>query len=225
MGRRWLLLALVAGALIAVALGANAGGIQVGPIPPQDQVEAVPLATPPSAVAPTPQLTLEPEPEAVPVLDRASFWVRMLAMALGALVVLYLAARLARWLLENSGQGAYGRVTPLPPGGGGRETEQVRAAVLAALADLDEAGDPRRAVIACWLRLERVAATAGTPRLASDSPTDFVSRLLEAHGVDGAGLAETYELARYSPHDITEEHRASARRALTDIDARLRVTS
>lgn len=223
MGRRWWLLALVAGALIAVALGANAGGLRTGPIPTSDQAENVPLVTP-SLVAPTPAFTLEPQPEAEPDVDSASFWVRMLAMALGALMVLYVAARLARWLLENAGQGAIRRVVPLPHGGGRQETEQVRAAVLAALADLDEAGDPRRAVIACWLRLERVAASAGTPRLASDSPTDFVSRLLEAHGVDGAGLAETYELARYSPHDITEEHRASARRALTDVDARLRVT-
>ncbi|WP_084958213.1 DUF4129 domain-containing protein [Thermoactinospora rubra] len=98
------------------------------------------------------------------------------------------------------------------------DTEQARAAVLAGLAELDEGDDPRRAVIACWLRLERAAAEAGVPRRVSDTPADLVARLLGGEGVEREALDElagAYRLARYAPHDVPEELRATARRALS----------
>src|SRR5215510_8106319 len=60
-----------------------------------------------------------------------------------------------------------------------QETERtVRAAVDAGLAALDDADtDARRAVIACWVRLEAAAAAAGTERSAGDTSTELVSRL------------------------------------------------
>src|SRR5690606_37546040 len=86
--------------------------------------------------------------------------------------------------------------------GGGLESEQLREAVRAGLADIDAGGDPRRAVIACWLRLERLAAAAGTARLAADTPTDLVTRLLARHRVSDRALerlAGAYRVARYAP--------------------------
>ncbi len=56
------------------------------------------------------------------------------------------------------------------------------AAVDAGLADLDD-GDPRAAVIACWVRLEEAAAAAGTPREPGDTPGELVLRLLAGHQV------------------------------------------
>src|SRR5205814_870257 len=80
--------------------------------------------------------------------------------------------------------------------------DQVIAAVEAGLSDLDDAdADPRRAVIACWVRLEQAAAAAGTPRNVGDTPTELVTRLLTGHAVSAAvpyRLAEVYRLARYA---------------------------
>jgi len=102
--------------------------------------------------------------------------------------------------------------------------EEVREVVQAGLADIDAGDDPRRAVIACWLRLERAAATAGTARLESETPGDLVTRLLSAHRVNDRALkrlADSYRQARYAPDEVSEQVRADARQALVEIDAEL----
>jgi hypothetical protein len=106
-----------------------------------------------------------------------------------------------------------------------RTADEVVAALDAGLDDLtDTDGDPRRAVIACWLRLEQAAAAAGTPKRVGDSPTDLVSRLLQTHEVSAdvlAALAEVYREARYATHAVDERMRAQARAALQRIRAEL----
>ena len=104
------------------------------------------------------------------------------------------------------------------PGETGRH---VRAAVDVGLADLDDAdADPRRAVIACWLRLESAAAQAGTAREVGDTSTDLVARLLADHMVSAdvlAGLAAVYREARYATHTVDEAMRDQARSALRQL--------
>ena len=94
----------------------------------------------------------------------------------------------------------------------------IRAAVEAGIEELDDdAVDPRRAVIACWLRLEAAAAAAGTPREVSDTPGDLVARMLATHQVSPSVLrrcAELYERARYAPAQVEESMRTQAREAL-----------
>jgi hypothetical protein len=103
--------------------------------------------------------------------------------------------------------------------------EDVLAAVDAGLSGLaDDDSDPRRAVIACWLRLEEAAAAAGTPRQPGDAPADLVLRLLTAHQVSAAvllPLAEVYRLARYATHTVDAGMRDSARSALRQLRAEL----
>jgi hypothetical protein len=103
--------------------------------------------------------------------------------------------------------------------------EAVLAAVDAGLSGLeDDDADPRRAVIACWLRLEEAAAAAGTPRKPGDAPADLVLRLLAAHQVSAAvliRLAEVYRLARYATHAVDTGMRDSARAALRQLRAEL----
>jgi hypothetical protein len=99
------------------------------------------------------------------------------------------------------------------------ETQQrVRAAVDEGLADLDDGdADPRRAVIACWVRLETAAAVAGTPREVGDTSTDLVARLLADHMVSAdvlAGFAAVYRQARFATHAVDETMRDQARAAL-----------
>ena len=103
--------------------------------------------------------------------------------------------------------------------------EQVLAAVDAGLTGLDDSDtDPRRAVIACWVRLEEAAAAAGTPRQPGDAPGDLVLRLLSAHQVSAGvliPLAEVYRLARYATHTVDSTMRDSARAALRQLRAEL----
>jgi hypothetical protein len=106
--------------------------------------------------------------------------------------------------------------------------EQVLAAVDAGLVALaDDDADPRRAVIACWVRLEQAAAAAGTPREPGDTPAELVTRLLAAHQVSAGvlyALAEVYRIARYATHVIDSGMRDQARAALGQLRAELSVT-
>ena len=84
--------------------------------------------------------------------------------------------------------------------------------------------DPRRAVIDCWVRMERAAELAGTSRLLTDTPTDLVCRLLATHRIDGTtldSLAELYRQARFGPRAVDERMRSRARSALRRVLAEL----
>ncbi|GAB7048543.1 DUF4129 domain-containing protein [Catenuloplanes indicus] len=96
-------------------------------------------------------------------------------------------------------------------------TEEMVAALDAGLHELAGDGDPRGAVITCWVRLEQAAADAGTPRRPGDTPSELVTRLLREHRVDRAvlaGFAEVYRTARYATHTVDERMRADAVAAL-----------
>ncbi len=110
-------------------------------------------------------------------------------------------------------------VVPDDAGGDARAgaADRLGAAVEAGLADLIDAGDPRRAVIAAWRRLELAAAEAGTHRAPAETPAELAARVLAAHAVSPATLgrlADLYREARYSRHEVDERMRTEARRAL-----------
>jgi hypothetical protein len=97
----------------------------------------------------------------------------------------------------------------------------MRSALDEGLVDLDDTdADPRRAVIACWLRLEQAASAAGTPRQVGDTSTDLVLRLLGEHRVSAGaldGFAAVYRAARYGQHTVDESMRDLARAALRQL--------
>ncbi|MGI8869298.1 MAG: DUF4129 domain-containing protein [Mycobacteriales bacterium] len=89
-----------------------------------------------------------------------------------------------------------------------------------------EQGEPRNAIVACWRRLEDVAAEAGAERGASETSMEFTVRLLHRYDVDPASagrLGELYREARFSDHEMPEDARAAARRALNEIGRQLSV--
>jgi hypothetical protein len=135
---------------------------------------------------------------------------------MGVLAAMMLRAWTAkeRPLLPNTG-------TPTPMD----STSEVLAALDAGLDELsDTDADPRRAVIACWVRLEHAAANAGTVRQIGDSPADLVNRLLGAHRVSRAVLdrfAAVYREARYATHTIDEQMRQTALTALRQLRGEL----
>ena len=105
-----------------------------------------------------------------------------------------------------------------------------RAAVLAAvdtsIAELArEDGDARAAVIACWVRLEDVAALAGTERATGETSSDLVARLLGDHQISSdalLSLAALYRSARYSSQYIESSMREQAYAALGRLREELR---
>jgi hypothetical protein len=217
-------------ALLAVATWAAAAG---GP-----QLTEVPVAPPAAGDPEQPGEplfpTLGPQPTLPPEALEGVAWLGWLPAVLLAALLAGLAAVLVvlvrAWLLPLLTARSWVRRRALPvvrtaaagPAGAGAE---VAAAVDAGLTDLDDADlDPRRAVIACWVRLERAAAAAGTPRQAGDAPTDLVTRLLSGHAVSPdllAGLADLYRRARYARHAVDADMRATARTALGRLQAEL----
>jgi hypothetical protein len=92
-------------------------------------------------------------------------------------------------------------------------------AVDAGLRRIDE-GEPRDAVIACWVLLERAAAAAGTARRPAETSAELTARVLAEQRVTAdllRRLADLYREARYSEHQQGEPAREQARAALRQL--------
>jgi hypothetical protein len=226
--RRWAPVAGAAALLAGVALAAAFGSLGTHSVP-------LPVRPAPSGAAsaesePTPtDLASQP-----PFLDLGQHtlpnWVVAVVQALCLGAAAALVAFLVWQLVKNT---IAVKDRPLPEPGDGRaladSAREVVAALDASLADLTDAdADPRRAVIACWVRLEQAAAAAGTPRAAGETPADLVGRLLADHRVSQPvldGFAAVYREARYATHVVDEDMRATAVRALTQLRGELAVLS
>ena len=108
---------------------------------------------------------------------------------------------------------------------GGVVAGPVSAAVAAVrVSDPSEEPDPRRAVVAAYLRMADAAEQAGAPRAAGETAEEFLQRLLSSLGVPGGpavALTSVFERARYSYEPIGEEDRAAALTALEEIRSHL----
>ncbi|GAB3963218.1 DUF4129 domain-containing protein [Plantactinospora veratri] len=210
-------LAAVAGLLALAALAAAHSSIGFTRVePPADIVPTIEQPTPPTGLDQPTRSAGPGQPG-----DFIPHWVSYLGAVLcGAVVVAVLAAlvwALARDLLRRRRGLARPGARKLRSA---QETAQeVVAALDAGLVDLsDSDADPRRAVIACWVRLEQAAAAAGVERRPGDTPTDLVTRLLGAGRPVSADVlaafADVYREARYATHTVDERMRAQALAAL-----------
>ena len=217
--RRWWPLAAVLVLLFAASLAATRSQAQLDQIVRDEEVGQAPLlpTATPSAVASPP-----PAPEPARGLPD---WVGTAALVLlgviGVLVVVLIVVALLRERRRRPGAQGRRKQRQAQP----RTAEELVAALDAGLEELSDTDrDPRRAVIACWVRLEQAAAAAGTPRHPGDSPTDLVGRLLNEQQVDAgvlAALLEVYRQARYATHTVDDQMRRQARSALERLRADL----
>lgn len=219
--RRWWPLALVVLLLALTTVAAAHSSPQIGRVdePTVDTGPAPRLEEREVQVEEQPGDFVDTDPTEVPA------WLGAAALVIGcivlAVVIGVMVWTLAREITRRRGRGK------MPPRQVSRtaSAEEVVAALDAGLIDLSDADlDPRRAVIACWLRLEQAAAAAGTPRQATDTPTDLVTRLLGEHNVSGdvlASFADVYREARYATHTVDERMREQARFALQRLRAEL----
>ncbi|WP_436493716.1 DUF4129 domain-containing protein [Actinokineospora sp. HUAS TT18] len=81
-------------------------------------------------------------------------------------------------------------------------------------------GPPADAIVAAWLVLEDAAAARGTRRAAHETPTEFVARVVAAHGVDATGLRDLYHRARFGGA-VTAGDVAAADEALARLEEKL----
>ncbi|WP_250001126.1 DUF4129 domain-containing protein [Actinoplanes sp. M2I2] len=217
--RRWWPLAAVLVLLFVTALAATRSEPRLDQIARDEPAARAPLLPP--TVTPSFQ-SPPPPPEAARGLPD---WVDKLALVVLAVIVLVIVGLLIYSLVRDrrrrSGKNKRSRGRADQP----RTAEELVAALDAGLEELSDTDrDPRRAVIACWVRLEQAAAAAGTPRHPGDSPTDLVGRLLREQRVDAqvlAALLEVYRQARYATHTVDDQMRRQARSALERLRADL----
>ncbi len=222
--RRWWPLAAVLGLLFLTAVAATWSTPQLNQLSPDP--EPTPAGGPPLLPAQPTATPAGPAGGTTPSADGLPGWIGtvaviVLALAGAALLGSLIWALVRDQLRRNARRkGRRGPVAPVP-----NTADDLVAALDAGLEELSDADrDPRRAIIACWVRLEQAAAAAGTVRLPGDSPTDLVGRLLAEQQVDApvlAALLAVYREARYATHTVDDQMRAQARSALEYLRADL----
>ncbi|HET6793342.1 MAG TPA: DUF4129 domain-containing protein [Acidimicrobiales bacterium] len=140
-------------------------------------------------------------------------WVVALVVSLAVL------GGLALWWLDRRRAARRPRV-----GGDGAVGDTVLQAVDRSLAALEAEPDGRRAVIAAYARMEQWLAAAGHGRLASETPYEYLDRLMGEAGAMATGgreLTALFERARFSTHPIGPELKERALGALQSMRAAL----
>ena len=213
--RRWWPFAAVLVLLFVAALAATRSAPQLDQIEP----DATPTTPPPllPKTQPSANNAAHGGPAAAQGLPE---WVGSAALVLLTVVGVVVVALVIWGILRDQAKrrARKGRRDAATWRHGARTAEELVAALDAGLEELSDTDrDPRRAVIACWVRLEQAAAAAGTPRSPGDSPTDLVGRLLREQRVDEQALAAllaVYREARYATHTVDDQMRRQARSAL-----------
>jgi Domain of unknown function (DUF4129) len=81
-------------------------------------------------------------------------------------------------------------------------------------------GEPRNAIVACWIALEDAVERTGVARDPAETPTEFTERIVAQLTVEGRAaenLADLYREARFSKHPMGEAHRQRAVTLLTQL--------
>jgi hypothetical protein len=100
------------------------------------------------------------------------------------------------------------------------EDEAVLQALDESLDDLRREPDVRRAIVACYARMERALAGAGRERRPHETPLEFLRRVLERVANEpGQVLTELFERARFSVEPMGESEKRSAIGALQQLRA------
>ena len=84
----------------------------------------------------------------------------------------------------------------------------------------DDEADARKAVIAAYARMEGVLARHGVPRLASETPLEYLSRVLSdltARHEPVARLTDLFEVAKFSRRAVGPDMKRDAIDALQEI--------
>jgi hypothetical protein len=156
-------------------------------------------------------------------------WGALVSQILGALLIVFVVTMVV-WFVRSGPWPRTGR----------RSLRERRRRQITALPEVNECelevdvdaarvalagGSARNAIVACWMQLERDAAAAGLPRAAAETSAEYVERVVAASSVDPAPireLAALYREARFSRHQLLDDHRSRALAAMNRVEAALR---
>ncbi|HZT90495.1 MAG TPA: DUF4129 domain-containing protein [Gaiellaceae bacterium] len=113
-----------------------------------------------------------------------------------------------------------GSLAPLPQAAEGDLAEEVSQSIGDAIDDLEAEPDARRAVIAAYARMEGVLARQGAGRRASETPLEYLRRVLlelTAERLAVGRLTDLFEEAKFSRHEIDSSMKRDAIDALRAI--------
>lgn len=170
-----------------------------------------PRGEPPRVTTEQPRQEAGPQP--APPADTAG---RVLALA-GGLVVAALVVATATPVARRRLAARTKNVEP--------ETQTVTRVLDESIDDLRAEPSPRRAVIAAYARMERGLAARGHGRRASDTPLEYLARVLADLGAERERvrrLAALFERAKFSLHPVGAEAKNEAIECLVAIRAGLR---
>jgi hypothetical protein len=86
-------------------------------------------------------------------------------------------------------------------------------------------GEPRNAIVRCWIELEDAVERVGRARDPALTSEEFTAEVLQRYAIGRVEiemLGALYREARFSEHPMSESHRDSAIRALTTLRDELR---
>ncbi len=209
-------------AMVLLVLAASSGPVRLWITPPGDLG--------PSSIGTTgPLETVAPRAPVPPDRVERHHWGDVVGQLLGVLVIV-LAVTVAVWIVRTGGspksrrsrerERSVRQVTALP-----EVPERELAVDVEAARGALAGGSPRNAIVACWMQLERDAAAAGLPRDAAETSAEYVERVVAASSVDPAPireLAALYREARFSRHELGDDHRTRALAALNRVAAVLK---
>jgi Domain of unknown function (DUF4129) len=174
---------------------------------------------PDSSVSPSPRGTAPSSPQQHPQNNTGDMVGILLASAVPILLLVVAGAVVAsrrRWRAATPGTIADDYVeSPVPPT---RSESLVRAAELGLAEMADLSREPREAIIACYVAMEReLANVPGAAPQDFDTPTEVLARAVEHHALhadNAVQLVNLFAEARFSPHVMNEAHREVAVRVL-----------
>ena len=224
MDRRAMVATAAAGAaMVLLVVAASSGPVRLWTAPvTQERTSATTVA---AALVRVPA----PTRVAVPIVRRETRGVSLppvVGLLLAAFVVAAIVRAARGWRGLRLGRGRQRRRTDpidvlpdVPAATGGLDVDLEAARTVLAQ------GTPRNAIVACWMRLERDAGAAGLVRATAETSAEFVERVVATASVDPVPIGELaalYREARFSRHDLDDDHRVRALAALDRVALALR---
>lgn len=211
--------------LVLASLGAGSSWgrvVSIIPAPPRTYAPPPPPPTP-SAPSSSVEPPILPEVEPVQVPDWVGQLVAVLAALAVAALVVWFAVLLTRALQapdRRRATAAAGTAVEIPD----IDEEAVGLSFAETLTRLRSGVAVDDAVVACWRRLEQIAADSGIARGASQTTDEFTVEILAGAVVDERALAELaglYRQAVFSTHVLTDADRDKAIACIERLSAQL----
>jgi len=210
--------AVVAAAIVLLVIAASSQTVRVW-TNPQGSVDEVTINTPGDEV-PASERPSSDDDQPAPWIGTTLHILALVLFFALAIMGVFTLGEVRRWRSIPRAR-AHGRMAGLVDGQPIGSEQQLHVDADAASEVLTQ-GAPRNAIVACWMQLERDATDSGWPRIATETSSEYVERVIAAASIDRVPieeLAALYREARFSRHDITDAHRSSAAMALARVVA------